>query len=325
MERKFFQAPVLLKSGAQGSFRARIAQLNTVDHEGDVTLPGAFPVGKSVVISAYQHASWNSALPVGKGIIGANQTAAWVDGEFFTDTTSGRDHYLTVKELASAGLGDWSYGYQAVGDTSATKADRERWPGVKRILRKLEVYEASPVLVGAGIGTATESIKSGWHGSDDELRRAKEQLARADLINAKAGLAILKDKGNVDFGEVDEAYIRKEDVDLAWGILEQCCAYLGAETPEIRWYSKESADEQAYRKEYGYADWPSFRGQPGLMGRTPIGEKFIWILADLEGSELVETVAHEAKHLASADSGTDEGEAEADAFGKWVRENYESD
>lgn len=150
---------VEFKAADDGSFRGRLATLNVVDHDGDVTVAGAFPVGKAIVISSYQHGSWMGALPVGKGVIGANDAEAWVDGQFFLDTTGGLDTYRTVKALAASGQGEWSYGYDVLAG-STDKADLESFPGAKQILKSLGVYEASPVLVGAGINTGTEFIKS---------------------------------------------------------------------------------------------------------------------------------------------------------------------
>ena len=64
MERKTFTG-IELKDEKKGSFTAKIAELNVIDKDGDVTLPGAFPAGKTILISAYQHGSWMGELPVG--------------------------------------------------------------------------------------------------------------------------------------------------------------------------------------------------------------------------------------------------------------------
>src|SRR5579864_6030798 len=101
MERKTFTfSDFELKAEQPGAFRAKIATLNVVDKDADVTVPGAFDNGKSIVISAYQHSSWYDALPVGTCVIGSDDGKAWVDGQCFTDTTHGIDHYKTVKALA---------------------------------------------------------------------------------------------------------------------------------------------------------------------------------------------------------------------------------
>lgn len=161
VQRKAF-GPIEFKADQPGAFRAILARFDTgPDKEGDVYLgPEAWPVGKSIVISAYMHTSWGGVLPVGKGTVGADAKSAWVDGEFFLNTTGGKDTYNVVKALAESGQGEWSYGYDAVDFSTEAKDLEPYGTGAKRLLKELDVFEGSPVLVGAGNGTGTESIKA---------------------------------------------------------------------------------------------------------------------------------------------------------------------
>jgi len=122
------------------------------DHDGDVTVPGAFKPGQEVRISAYNHGSWSSALPVGKGVIREDGDKAVLDGQFFLNTQHGSDTFTTVKELGP--LMEWSYGFDVV-ESSTGEFDGED----VRYLKDLDVFEVSPVLLGAGIGTGTVSAK----------------------------------------------------------------------------------------------------------------------------------------------------------------------
>lgn len=144
---------VEVKDAGEGTVQAVFATLNVVDLDGDVTLPGAFKDGQEVRISAYGHASWGSALPVGKGVIRASDAEAVLDGRFFMDTQQGRDTFLTVKELGP--LGQWSYGFDVL---DAEEGDFEEQK--VRFLKSLDVHEVSPVLLGAGIDTRTVAVKS---------------------------------------------------------------------------------------------------------------------------------------------------------------------
>lgn len=167
--------------GPEGSFRARIAQFNVVDKDGDVTLPGAFPAGKEIPISVYMHGSWSpGGLPVGKGTISQDGTFAYVDGQFFLDTAAGVEHYKTLKQLG--GMCEWSYGYDAK-ESLVGADDVAAWPGAWRVLKTVDVFEASPVLRGAGVGTGTESIKSA--GDVVGGRKARALLAK---LKAASGL-----------------------------------------------------------------------------------------------------------------------------------------
>lgn len=139
-----------LKLDEAGTFRATIATLNVIDKDGDVTLPGAFRVGQEVRIAQWGH-NWG-ALPVGKGVVGADDRKAWVDGEFFLDTPHGMATYTTVKRLG--GLQEWSYGYYPA------KYSFGEFEGQQvRFLEDLDSIEASPVMLGAGEGTGTDMIK----------------------------------------------------------------------------------------------------------------------------------------------------------------------
>ena len=152
-ERKSFQGATL-KEDKPGLFVARIATLNCIDSDSDVTVPGAFPDGKEILLSAYQHGSWGGGLPVGKALIHEVGNEVLIEGEFNLKTTGGRDTYETVKFAPS--LQEWSYGFKV--QSCDTNVEFEGQP-VQRILKKLDVIEASPVLRGAGVNTAVLAIK----------------------------------------------------------------------------------------------------------------------------------------------------------------------
>lgn len=149
---KSFNAPITFKAdGEPGAFTAIFSTLNVIDKDQDVTVPGAFKHGQAVRIAQWGH-DW-MALPVGKGVIYADEQKAWVDGQFFLDTPHGQATYQTVKGLGD--LQEWSYGFQI------EQADFGEFNGeTVRYLRALDVTEVSPVMVGAGVNTRTTDIKS---------------------------------------------------------------------------------------------------------------------------------------------------------------------
>lgn len=157
-----------LKADSEGAFKARIATLNVVDSDGDVSIPGSFPDGKRVLISAYQHTSWYGEMPVGDGVIGSNDKEAWIEGKFWTDTEAGMQTYLVVKNAAD--LQEWSYGYEIL-NRSTDAGDLESFPGAYQIIEKQDVFECSPVLIGAGVNTGTEYIKSLAEPYSDQAER----------------------------------------------------------------------------------------------------------------------------------------------------------
>ncbi len=143
---------VEIKDADRGEVTAVFSTLGVTDHDGDVTLPGAFEDGAAVRISAYGHKTWEGALPVGKGVIHASDNEAVLEGRFFLNTTAGRDTFEVVKEMGP--LQEWSYGFDIVKHSYEERDGKQ-----VRILEKLRTHEVSPVLLGAGIGTRTLAVK----------------------------------------------------------------------------------------------------------------------------------------------------------------------
>ncbi|MBX6382172.1 MAG: HK97 family phage prohead protease [Microbispora sp.] len=154
-----------IKDEAKGLVKAVFATFNVIDSDGDVTLPGAFEDGAPVRISAYGHASWSGALPVGKGIIRTTDTEAILEGQFFLNTQHGRDTFTVVKELGP--LQEWSYGFDIEEESYGEFEGRQ-----VRFLKKVKTHEVSPVLLGAGVNTRTLAAKSA--GSRPDARRGRK-------------------------------------------------------------------------------------------------------------------------------------------------------
>lgn len=145
-----------IKDADKGLIEATFSTFGVTDHDKDVTLPGAFEEGAKVVISAYGHRSWMGEMPVGRGKIRVEGDRAVLEGKFFMSTERGRETFETVKQMGD--LQEWSYGFDVLETGEVTQELREK--GVRRVLKKLKVFEVSPVLRGAGIGTETLSAKS---------------------------------------------------------------------------------------------------------------------------------------------------------------------
>jgi hypothetical protein len=153
MAQKVYRGRIEFKKSADetGEFRAEFATLNVIDHDGDVTVPGAFRDGQETLIEAWNHNY--GQLPVGKGIIHEDGDKAVVEGSFFLDTQGGLEHYKTVKALGK--LQEWSYTFD-IEDSGYGEFDGQD----VQFLRKLDVWGVAPVERGAGIDTRTTDIKS---------------------------------------------------------------------------------------------------------------------------------------------------------------------
>ena len=177
----------LLDAGeAEGQFRATFATLNVLDRDEDVTLPGAFKDGQEVRIARWGH-NW-ADLPVGKGVIHADEQSAWVDGEFFLDTTAGRDTYTTVKRLGD--LQEWSYGFEILDSELGQHEGKDA-----RVLKALDVFEVSPVMIGAGLNTRTDAIKAARAGCPACESKAGRRNSAKDADRIQAAHDLLAELG----------------------------------------------------------------------------------------------------------------------------------
>lgn len=176
MEKKSFDTELEFKENADqtGQFKAVFSWFDVVDKHGDLTLPGAFEDGAQVKIASWGH-RWEN-LPVGRGEIHQDGTKAWVEGKFFLDTVVGREHYLTVKNLGE--LQQWSYGFQVEESEDGTVDNKK-----VRILKKMRVYEVSPVFIGAGNNTQTLAIKS----EGDKPEPVVEQEVKSESETVEVG------------------------------------------------------------------------------------------------------------------------------------------
>jgi hypothetical protein len=172
-----------VKDETKGEVEAVFATLNVKDHDDDVTKPGAFENGAEVVISAYNHKSWEGALPVGKGTIQEVGNEVIMKGRFFLNTTAGRDTFEVVKELGHRQ--EWSYGFNVL---ESEKGEHEGKS--VRVLKRMQVHEVSPVLRGAGVGTTTRYAKS----LKDEVAEAVDAV-KAAIDSAERVVALRAEKG----------------------------------------------------------------------------------------------------------------------------------
>lgn len=177
---------VEIKNADKGEVSAIFATFDVIDKDGDVTLRGAFTDGQEVRISAYGHASWQGALPVGKGTIRETADGAVLEGQFFMNTTAGRDTFQVVKELG--GQQEWSYGFDVVKESYGDFDGRR-----VTFLEELRVHEVSPVMVGAGENTRTMSVKSrkGTRESPVEYKRAIRPHKAAATARPWDGAAVV--------------------------------------------------------------------------------------------------------------------------------------
>ena len=158
----------------KGEVEAVFSVFNNVDTDGDVVLPGSIKSGfkDNQVPMVFAH-KWDQ--PIGKGIIESDDEKATFRGSFFMGTEAGREAYNLAKEMGD--LQEWSFGFRINDyESGKFKKDGEETEFDVRFLKDLEVYEVSPVLVGANRETYTLAIKSG----EEAIYESSEEKAAMD-------------------------------------------------------------------------------------------------------------------------------------------------
>ena len=175
MENNKFNKSIEFKTtdDEKGSVEAVFSVFNNVDTDGDVVLPGSIKSGfkDNQVPMVFAH-KWDQ--PIGNGVITSDDSKATFRGSFFMETEAGREAYNLAKEMGD--LQEWSFGFR-INDYESGKFKKD---GMEdeidvRFLKDLEVFEVSPVLVGANRQTYTLAIKSG-----------EEAVYESDNIDEKA-------------------------------------------------------------------------------------------------------------------------------------------
>jgi len=209
---KRFTAPFEVKDDGLGDVQAAFSVFNVIDSDGDVVKPSAFTEGQEVPM-VWAH-RWEQ--PIGKGTVRLGRKHATFDGRFFMDTSAGLEGYRTVKAMGN--LQEWSFGFRVL---EAEDGDFDGQP--VQFLKKLELYEVSPVLVGANRETRTLDIKamnfdpvSGLKDMMAEMRGAMGAMESAMRRMRRAMGTEESGDGDMEAKGAIPAHSTPKDEDASW-------------------------------------------------------------------------------------------------------------
>jgi|TARA_B100001250_G_scaffold252670_1_gene217285 HK97 family phage prohead protease len=139
----------------EGKVEAVFSVFNEIDSDNDVVLPNSIKsgYGDRGVAMVWAH-DWKDVI--GRGEIVSDENKATFKGQFIMDTERGRDAFNTVKAMGD--LQQWSFGYEVLDSENGTFTKDGTDIDV-RYLKDVQVWEVSPVLVGANQNTETVSVK----------------------------------------------------------------------------------------------------------------------------------------------------------------------
>lgn len=173
---------VEIKDAEKGLIKAVIATIGVVDKDEDVITADAIREGAKVTMSCYGHDAVYGDLPAGRGTLSIDGNSVVFDGKAFLNTTRGRDSFEVLKEMGADQ--EWSFGFRILG----AEVPDEEWKkkGARRMLTKLDAFEVSPVIRGAGVNTRTLAVKSEEATVDPAAEAARLETVRKEKEEAEA-------------------------------------------------------------------------------------------------------------------------------------------
>jgi len=157
-----------------GRVQAAFSVFGNLDLDGDVVAPGAIEDGTEILVSSWNHGSWQpGVLPLGRGVIHTTDTEAIVSADIF-DTDAGRDTLTVLRGLG--GLCQWSFGFKVLEAEHVNIGGRR-----VQLLTALDVSEASPVLLASNPLTRTLAVSAGDESADEQLAREFARFAAGEL------------------------------------------------------------------------------------------------------------------------------------------------
>ena len=140
-----------------------VATMGVEDQDGDILVPGSVGVQRCM-LGGWQHTISRGTIPIGKAGLHEDQDKLIADVEFNPNIQAAVETWHSIKfapELVEVSFGllpkQWGWGENYV-----------------RMIQKMDVFEVSPVLRGAGIGTGVMSVKEAKGLALAEYKAAQE-------------------------------------------------------------------------------------------------------------------------------------------------------
>lgn len=177
---------------------ARLATLSEVDHDGDTYTAGAFGWKEGEEQWAPMLPAHNrGAMPIGKVRVYEEGGVALAELHLNLDTAAGKDWQSHLKFDLAKGKAtqEWSYGFGIVDAAYEQRGDDRI-----RVLKRVDVHEVSPVVRGAGVGTATLAMKGSFADQLDAAIAALDDLVgrAGDIAQLRAGDGRAMSKARLD-------------------------------------------------------------------------------------------------------------------------------
>lgn len=145
-----------VKDADKGEVEADVCTVGVIDKDGDIVRAGSLGGTPTVIMSEWGHDAMWGNRPAGKGTLAEANGRLRFKGRVFLSTTGGRETFEVLKEMGEDQ--EWSFGFRVTGWEDPSEAEKRA--GAWRVITKMEAFEVSPVLVGAGVDTQTTHLKA---------------------------------------------------------------------------------------------------------------------------------------------------------------------
>ncbi len=226
LELKGLKAEIKVLDEDQGIIEAYVSVFGNVDSYGDVVVKGAFAEAIKNNFPRYPKGVWSHdwSMPIAKTLeIREDERGLYVKGQLLLDIQKAKEAYILIKEGV---MTDFSFGYEV------DESDFNQDTGI-RYLKKLTIYEWSPVLVGANnratlIGAKSDgqvieeqAAETASTTPDDELKPEPVVEVDSEKVDepketpnteVKAGRVLSEKNRELIKSAVDEMEVLKESI-----------------------------------------------------------------------------------------------------------------
>lgn len=169
-----------VKDADKGEVEADVCTVGVVDKDGDIVRAGSLGGKASVIMSEWGHDAMYGNRPAGKGTLVESNGRLRFKGRVFLNTTGGRETFEVLKEMGEDQ--EWSFGFRVTGWEDPS--EEEKKSGAWRVITKMDAFEVSPVLIGAGVNTGTTRLKAQADGDTGDAMDDATIAAIAEKVTA---------------------------------------------------------------------------------------------------------------------------------------------
>lgn len=218
MEIKGLQArDIKVVDAEQGIIEAYVSIFGNVDSYGDVVEKGAFTESINKWFPRFPKGVWahDWSMPIAKTLeIREDERGLYIKGQLILSVQKGQEAYELIKQGV---ITDFSFGYEV------DEAEIDENTGMRH-LKKLTIYEWSPVLVGANNRATLIGVKSDGQvieePAEEEVLEESEDEDKNKGVEEKSGRVLSEKNRELIKTAMDEITVARESMNNIFKMFE---------------------------------------------------------------------------------------------------------